>query len=100
MASSAPVLTGEGLETLIGRVAQRLSQSQEVMSLLALNRITVTATELRQMLETANVQMHTATGMTIKPTARGHRVLLVIGPLIADAINEELGTVIAFTMTT
>jgi hypothetical protein len=91
-------LTSEGLETLMQRVADRLNRHGEVALVLALNGVAATVADVHRALQAAQVRIDRRGGITIRPVGQGHHILIPIAKQVADAIDEERGEVVRFTM--
>lgn len=98
MRSPTVALTYEGIETLMMRVADRLDRHREVGPLLTLNGVTATSADIRHALQAAHVLIDHGVGITIRPIGEGQRILVPIGKHVADAIEDELGEAVIFTM--
>jgi hypothetical protein len=100
MGSPMALLTWEGLETLMGDVADRLSHHPDVDATLALNHVSATPDAIRDAVLAAAVQLDPSGGITIRPTRSGQRILIPIAKFVADAIDATLGERVMFTMET
>jgi hypothetical protein len=98
MNSGIVTLTYEGFETLMVHVAERLDRHGEVALILALNGVAATGVDVRHALQAASVCIDRRGGITIRPCGEGHQILIPIAKYVADAIDEELGESVMFTM--
>jgi hypothetical protein len=100
MRSPTALLTWEGLETLMGDVADRLRNHPDVDATLALNHVSATPDAIRDAVLAVEVRLDPCGGITIRPIRSGLRILVPIAKLVADAIDETLGERVMFTMET
>ncbi|MCA1666657.1 MAG: hypothetical protein LC793_04505 [Thermomicrobia bacterium] len=92
------LLTREGIETLMEVVSCRLAEHPKVAQIQQYNPATrVPPAHIRQALKDAEIRMDER-GVTIKPLKEQKAILMPLGGVIADCINDELGEHVGFVL--